>query len=84
VSTVDVATVRRLLESDDEDPVVVLLRGKPLVIAAREQDSEEYRGALLVASRRGVLDQTGDPGDSEPELARIATILSDMADRLGA
>jgi hypothetical protein len=84
VSTVDVATVRRLLESDDEDPVVVLLRGKPLVIAAREQDSEEYRGALLVASRRGVLDQTGDPGDSGPELARIATILSDMADRLGA
>jgi hypothetical protein len=30
------------------------------------------------------MEQTGDPGDSPPNLERLATILSDMADRLGA
>jgi hypothetical protein len=84
VSTVGVDHVKQLLESDDEDPIVVLLRGRPLVIAASEQDTEEYRGALFVASRRGVLDQVGDPGSSQPELERLATILNDMVDHLGA
>jgi hypothetical protein len=84
VSTVGVEDVRRLLDADDEDPIIVLLQGKARVIAASEQDADEYRGALFVASRRSVLEQGGHPGDSEPELARIATILSDMADRLGA
>ncbi len=84
MSTVGVDAVKRLLESDREDPVLVLLQGRPRVIAAHEQDAEEYRGALFVASRRSVLEQTGDPGDSPPELERLAAVLSDMADRLGA
>ncbi|GAB1513161.1 hypothetical protein [Actinophytocola sp. KF-1] len=50
------------------------------MIAARDQDAGEYRGALFVASRRSVLAQAGDPPDPE----RLAAILSDMADRLGA
>ena len=72
------------MESDHDDPVLVLLHGQPRVIDAQDQDAEENRGALFVASRRSVLEQTGDPGDSPPELSRIATILSDMADRFGA
>ncbi|MBB4906124.1 hypothetical protein [Actinophytocola algeriensis] len=84
MTTVDVEVVERLLKSEVEDPVVVLLQGQPQVIAAHEQDTEEYRGALFVASRRSLLDQLGDPRDSPPELERIAAILSDMADRLGA
>ena len=84
MSTVDVDDVRRLLESGHEDPVLVLVRGRPQVIAAHEQDTEEYRGGLFIASRRSVLEQSGDPGDSPQELERLATILSDMADRLGA
>ena len=83
MSTVDVDDVKRLMTAEHEDPVLVLLRGRPRVIAAGDQDAEEYRGALFVASRRSVLEQTGDPGDSPPELERIAAILSDMADRLG-
>ncbi len=84
MSTVDVDDVKRLMQSDHEDPVLVLLRGQPRVIAAQDQDTEENRGALFVASRRSVLEQAGDPGESAPELASIATMLSDMADRLGA
>lgn len=84
MSTVDVDDVRRLLKSDHEDPVLVLRQGQPRVIAAHDQEAEEYRGALFVASRRSILEQTGNPGDSPPELERLATILSDMADRLGA
>jgi hypothetical protein len=84
VTTVDVDDVQRLLGSDHDDPVLVLLEGRPQVIAAADQDAEEYRGALFIASRRSVLDQSGDPGNSAPELERLATILSDMADRLGA
>jgi hypothetical protein len=84
VSTVDVDDVKRLLVSDHEDPVLVLLQGKTRVIPAREQETEEYHGALFVASRSNLLDQVGDPGDSPPELERLAAILSDMADRLRA
>ena len=84
MNTVDVDDVRRLMTSEHEDPVLVLLQGQARVIAADDEDDDEHRGALFVASRRSVLDQFGDPGDSPPELARLATILSGMADRLGA
>lgn len=84
MSTVDIDDVKQLMTSGHEDPVLVLLQGQPRVIAAHEQDAEENRGALFVASRRSVLEQTGDPGDSPQELERLATILSDTADRLGA
>ncbi len=84
MSTVDVDDVKRLMASDHEDPVLVLLHGQPRVIDAQDQDAEENRGALFVASRRGVLEQAGAPGNAPAELERIATVLSDMADRLGA
>ena len=79
MATVGVDDVRRLLHSDQEDAVLVLLQGRPVVITAREQETDAYRGALFIASRRNLLDQ-GSAADVE----RLAAVLSDMADRLGA
>ncbi|MFC4852774.1 hypothetical protein [Actinophytocola glycyrrhizae] len=84
MSTVDVDDVRQLLDSDQEDPVMVLRQGKPLVIPAREQEAEEYRGTLFLTSRRTLLDQAGQQGTSLPEMQRLAVTLSAMADQLGA
>lgn len=82
MSTIDVSDVRRLLDSDQEDAVLVLREGAPHVIPSAEQDSPDYRGTLFLTSRRALLDQAGEP-ESEPELERLATMLSEMADRLG-
>jgi hypothetical protein len=82
-ATIEATDVRRLLDSDLSDPVLVLRAGKPHVIASADQDSEEYRGTLFIASRRALLEQTGDPGDSPQELERLAAVLTQMADRLG-
>jgi hypothetical protein len=84
MSTVEAADVRRLLDSDREDPVLVLVRGRAEVIAAGEQDTDEYRGALLITSRRTLLEQAGNQRDSLPDEEHLATTLSEMADRLGA
>jgi hypothetical protein len=84
MGTVDVAVVQQLLESDQEDPVLVLLRGKPVVIAAAEQDAGEYRGALFLTSRRTLVEQAGRQGTSLPDRERLAATLSEMADLLGA
>jgi hypothetical protein len=83
MGTVDVEDVRQLLNSDEEDPVLVLRQGKPLVIPAGRQEADEYRGSLFIASRRSILHQTGQQGTSLPELERLAAVLSEMADRLG-
>lgn len=82
MSTIDVSDVRRLLDSDQEDAVLVLRAGTAHVIAGQEQESPEYRGTLFLTSRRALLEQAGEP-ESEPELERLATMLSEMADRLG-
>jgi hypothetical protein len=84
MGTVDAVVVQRLLESDQEDPVLVLLRGKPVAIAAGEQDTDEYRGALFLTSRRTLVEQAGRQGDSLPDRERLAAALSEMADLLGA
>jgi hypothetical protein len=81
--TVTVDDVRRLFAAEVDDPVLVLRAGRAEVIDAGEQQSDEYRGSLFIASRRVLLEQTGAPADSEPELRRLAATLSEMADRLG-
>jgi hypothetical protein len=84
MGTVDAVVVRRLLESDQEDPVLVLLRGKPVVIAASEQDTDEYRGALFLTSRRTLVEQAERQGTALPDRESLAAALSEMADLLGA
>ena len=84
MSTVDVEDVQRLLDSEHENPVMVLRQGKALVIPAGEQESDDYRGTLFLTSRRTLLEQAGPQGDSPPDLERLAVTLSAMADQLGA
>jgi NADH dehydrogenase len=84
MSTVDVTDVQQLLDSTQEDPVLVLRQGKPMVIAAHEQEADEYRGSLFLTSRRTLLGQAGQQGGSQPDMERLAAALSAMADQLGA
>jgi NADH dehydrogenase len=81
--TVGADDVRRLFDSDLDDPVLVLLAGRPEVIDAGEQHSDRYEGSMLIASRRLLLDQAGGPPEGEPEFQRLATTLSELVDRLG-
>lgn len=53
------------------------------VIAAAEQDSVDYRGALFLTSRETLVDHAGDGAGSDSELERSAAMLTELADRLG-
>lgn len=74
--------VRRLLQSDDKDAVLVLVEGRTEVIGAGQLASEPYRGALEVISRDDLVNRVGqDP--SEHELAEQAAILDAAVSELG-
>lgn len=82
-ATVTTETVRRLLTSTLDDPVLVMRAGKTEVVDAGARSPGD-QGALFIASRRALLDQTDVSPDDEAELRRLAVTLSQLADRLGA
>lgn len=74
--------VRRLLEIDDDDAVLVVIEGRAEVIAAGELESEQYRGALEVLRRDDLVDRIGTE-PSERELQEQAATLDAEVSELG-
>jgi hypothetical protein len=80
--TISIDDVRRLLQSDEPDSVLVLVEGRTEVIGAGRLASEQYRGALEVVSRDDLVKRLGD-APSEHDLAEQAALLDSAISELG-
>jgi hypothetical protein len=80
--TISIDDVRRLLQSDEQDSVLVLVEGRTEVIGAGRLASEQYRGALEVISRDDLVKRVGD-APSEHDLAEQAALLDSAISELG-
>jgi hypothetical protein len=79
---VSIDDVRRLLQADEPDSVLVLVEGRMEVIGASELASEQYRGALEVVARDELVKRLGD-SPSEHDLAEQAAQLDTAVSELG-
>lgn len=73
--------VRGLLQSDQKDPVLVVIEGRVEVIGAGRLGSADYRGALEVVSRDDLVRRIGeDPSDREidEQAAQLDTAVSEL------
>ncbi|MGB3326644.1 hypothetical protein [Mycolicibacterium fortuitum] len=82
--TISADDVRRLLASDVDDAVLVLVQGHTDVIAAAQLDSDDYRGALRVASRSDLVSRAHGAQMSEEQMAEEAAKLDSAVSNLGA
>jgi hypothetical protein len=80
--TISIDDVRRLLQSDEPDSVLVLVEGRTEVIGVGRLASEQYRGALEVVSRDDLVKRLGD-APSEHDLAEQAALLDSAISELG-
>jgi hypothetical protein len=80
--TISTDDVRRLLQSDEPDSVLVLVEGRTEVIGAGRLASEQYRGALEVISRDDLMKRLGD-APSEHDVAEQAALLDTAVSELG-
>jgi hypothetical protein len=80
--TIAIDDVRRLLQSDRPDSVLVLVEGRTEVIGASQLAAEQYRGALEVVSRDDLVKRLGD-APSEHDLAEQAALLDMAISELG-
>ncbi|HZA08595.1 hypothetical protein [Mycobacterium sp.] len=76
--------VRRLLAADEPDAVLVLVQGRTEVVPSGLLDSDEFRGALQVATRDELFDRLGSAEPSERELEEQAAALDTAVSELGA
>lgn len=81
--TVEVDDVRRLLDSEEADAVLVAIEGRVEVVTPAELDSPDYRGALQIATRQDVLQSAGGTELSDRELAERAEELDVAVRNLG-
>ena len=75
--------VRRLLEHDDPEAVLVLIEGRIEVVSPRQTDTPEYRGALQVISRDDLLQRIGAQDLSDRVIEEQAAILETTVAELG-
>jgi hypothetical protein len=80
--TISTDDVRRLMQSDEPDSVLVLVEGRTEVIGAGRLASEQYRGALEVISRDDLMKRLGD-APSEHDVAEQAALLDTAVSELG-
>jgi hypothetical protein len=80
--TISTDDVRRLLQSDEPDSVLVLVEGRTEVIGASQLASEQYRGALEVIARDDLMKRLGD-APSEHDVAEQAAQLDMAVNELG-
>jgi hypothetical protein len=78
-STVHGQDLRRLLDSDLADPVLVLQEGRVEVVPGDERD----RSGLEIVSRTEFVGRAGRTAFSDEELERQAAQLSTAVDELG-
>jgi hypothetical protein len=83
-SMVNAEDVRRLLAAQEPDAALVAIEGRIEVVTPAQLDSADYRGALQIATRDDVLQQTGAAELSDRELAEQAEDLDTAVRNLGA
>ncbi|RDI34668.1 hypothetical protein [Lentzea flaviverrucosa] len=81
--TINDDDLRRLLDSDLPDATLVLVEGRAEVVAARDLDTDEFRGALQVTTREDLRSRFAGPDVTGPELRWIAATLGSTVDNLG-
>jgi hypothetical protein len=81
--TVNADDVRRLLDSQEPDAVLVLVEGRVEVVTPAELDSADYRGAFQITTREDLVQLTGGATLSENELAQQADDLDTAVRNLG-
>jgi hypothetical protein len=80
--TISSDDVRRLLQSDETDAVLVLVEGRTEVIGSGRLASDRYRGALEVISRDDLAKRLGD-APSEHDVAEQAAMLDAAVGEMG-
>lgn len=73
--------VRTLLRSEERNAVLVVVEGRVEVISAGRLASDDYRGALEVASREDLVNRIGEtPPDREIEeqAAQLDTAVTEL------
>ncbi len=83
MTTTGADDLRRLLDSDLPDAVLVLVEGRLDVVADDRLDSDDYRGAFPVLSREELLAQAGGLPVTDDQLERIAATAGSAVDNLG-
>lgn len=81
--TIGADHVRRLLASQDADTALVVIEGRAAVVTPAELNSDEYRGALQVATRQELVQRVGHAELSDRELAEQAEELDTAVRNLG-
>jgi hypothetical protein len=81
--TIGADDVRQLLASQDADAALVVLEGRAAVVAPADLNSDEYRGALQVATREELVQRVGHAELSDRELAEQAEELDTAVRNLG-
>ena len=73
--------VRRLLNADEKDAILVVIEGRADVIGAGRLASADYRGALEVTTRDDLVQRIGEsPSDREidEQAAQLDTAVSEL------
>lgn len=81
--TIGADDVRQLLASQDADAALVVVEGRAAVVAPADLNSDEYRGALQVATRQELVQRVGHAELSDRELAEQAEELDTAVRNLG-
>lgn len=76
--------IEALLESDADEPTLIVTAGTVLVVPASALDSERYRGAVEVISRYDLVAQLGTDVPSRRDLTETAARLDTAVTQLGA
>jgi hypothetical protein len=83
MTTIGTDDLRRLLDSDLTDAVLVLVEGRLDVVAADDLDSDSHRGAFPVLSREELLAQVDGLPVTDDQLERLAATTGSAVDNLG-
>ena len=81
--TISSDDVRRLLDSELKDAILVLVEGRTEVIGAGQLASQEYRGALEVVTREDLVRLLGGAEPSDRDVAEQAAALDTAVSELG-
>ncbi|MFV2121620.1 hypothetical protein ACE14D_25560 [Streptomyces sp. Act-28] len=76
--------VEDLLESDAEEPILVVVAGTAVVVPAAALGTDRYRGAVEVVSRRDLVARLGTDTASRRDLEETAARLDATVAQLGA
>lgn len=75
--------VRQLLAGPDANAALVVMEGRAAVVTPADLDSDEYRGALQVATRQELVQRVGHAELSDRELAEQAEELDTAVRNMG-